>query len=114
MAGLLLAISLMFAAALIWVMFLSWLVARFAFRDQPPAARAGRTSAASWLIASMLGMFSGINAARLGPFAQDGGALVLILPFLVYAPCAVLDFLLLRRHFAKGWVEDEAMARTFD
>ena len=63
----------------------------------------------------MLGMFCGINAARLGPFAQDGGALVLILPFLIYAPCAVLDFLLLRAPLPpRAWVEDEAMARTFD
>jgi hypothetical protein len=114
MAGLLLAISLMSFAALVWVMFLSWLVARFAFRDQPPAARAARTSATSWLIASLLGMFSGISATRLGPFPPDQGALTLVLPFLIYAVPALIDFLLLRRHFAKGWVEDQDMALTFD
>ena len=87
---------------LVWVAFVSWLVARFAFQEEPPLRRAALTAGTSLFITC---------AIQLVLVLLYGPAWLRPLPF--YALGALIDFLLLWRGFERKWVPDDDVAEAF-
>jgi hypothetical protein len=99
------AYSLGLGFRLVWVCFLSWVISRFAFDEALPVRRAALTSGTAFAVAVAIEL----ALIFLGPdplpgLRQNIGADLLVL--LLYIPAALIDFLLLRSAFRKGWVDD--------
>jgi hypothetical protein len=88
--------------SLAWVAFVSWLVARFGFRDEPPRRRAAFTAGTSLAICCGIQL---LLALLFGP------AWLRAVPFL--AAAAFLDFLMLWRGFERKWVSEDDVADAF-
>lgn len=82
---------------------ISWVIERFAFRDQEPNERAFATVGLAWLIVGTIAAFG---------FGNGGFA---VLAYLYYAPGAFVYFLLYRRRLRRAWDEDaENFADVFE
>ena len=99
------AIGLAFGATLAWLCFLSWVVSRIAFKEELPERRAALTAGTAFLLglASSLVMIFFVRDPL--PFIPTDMR-VALLSLLYYVPAALVDFLMLRAAYRKGWVDD--------
>ena len=98
-------VGMAFGASVAWVCFLSWVISQFAFKDELPARRAVLTAGTAFVTAIV---------TRLGTIFLLPGPLPFfptdlrwaLLAMLLYVPASFIDYLMLRRAFRKGWVDD--------
>jgi hypothetical protein len=106
------AIGIGFGATLAWVCFVSWVIARYAFRAEPPMPRAALTAITSACLAAGLGLILPLLVARWLPMLPQSRAAALG-ALVHYPPAALVDFLLLLGAFRKGWSDEEEYAEPF-
>jgi hypothetical protein len=95
-----------FMISLVWLCFLSWVVARFAFRDELPARRAALTAATALVLAVAIGLLMIFVVPNPMPLLPPTDSNEALLSLLYYLPAALIDFVLLRASFRKAWVDD--------
>jgi hypothetical protein len=100
------AVGWSFMVSLVWLCFLSWVIARFAFREELPARRAALTSAAALALAVVIGLAMIFLVPDPLPFMPRMDTQTALLSLLLYPPAALIDFVLLRASFRKAWVDD--------
>lgn len=99
------AFGIAFGAYLAWICFLSWLVSRVAYKESRPDRRAAQTAATAFALAIMSNLATIFLIADPLPFLPTDRTWAL-LGLLLYVPAALIDYLMLRSAFRKGWVED--------
>jgi predicted permease len=95
-----------FIVSLVWLCFLSWVISRFAFKEEPPARRAALTAAAALGTAVAIGLAMIFLAPDPLPLLPRIATSEALLALLYYLPAALIDFVLLRASFRKAWVDD--------
>jgi uncharacterized membrane protein len=95
-----------FMVSLIWLCFLSWVIARFAFREELPARRAALTAATALVAAVAIGLVMIFLVPDPLPLLPRMATNEALLALLYYLPAALIDFVLLRASFRKAWVDD--------
>lgn len=95
-----------FMVSLIWLCFLSWVIARFAFREELPVRRAALTAATALVAAVAIGLVMIFVVPNPMPLLLPTDTNAALLSLLFYLPAALVDFVLLRASFRKAWVDD--------
>ena len=105
MTTVVIAIGMVVVGYLVWICFLSWCVARVAFKQELPDRRAALTAGTAFALAIASSLFTIFVLPDRVPFVPRETSWSL-LAMLLYVPAALVDYFMLRRAFRKGWVDD--------
>lgn len=89
-----------FVGSLLLCAIISWIVERFAFRADPPMARALKTIGIAWLV---IGTIAGFGMADGGPFR--------VAAFVYYLPGCFAYFVWYKSRLDRAWAEDDTVDR---
>ena len=97
-----------FVFTFVWVMFVSYVVGSFLYRDASPIRRAALTAGTATVLAALISLGLELFMPRL-----PGVPAVDLVSYLLFIPAGLAEFGMLYRWFKARWVSDEEVAEAF-